>query len=264
VDADGRNRLGGAVPSPAAAFLLTLIVLPSLFWLVTLKRTTEYTRPEEWLMETVVPNIRPWVVENIPPLDVLIVGISGLGSGWFVAIGFALLGLLALAKRRSDLALVLAAGTLAFPVEWALKYFTAIPGISPAELWTAMLNVNSIGLDDVADFPAGHALRATVFYGLAAFCVARLAPSRQQGYTAYLVALVVIGAISLTRIYLGAHYPMDVLGGWMAGAALVSVIVAVHVLGVDERLRTAGSHGGRPGDAPHRVAVPLRRRTPQD
>lgn len=259
MDADGRNRLGGAVPSPAAAFLLTLIVLPSLFWLVTLKRTTEYTVPEEWLMNTVVPNVRPWVVENLPPLDVLIVGISGLGSGWFVAIGFALLGLLALAKGRSDLALLLAAGTLAFPIEWALKYFTAIPGINPAELWSAMLNINGVGLDDIADFPAGHALRATVFYGLAAFCVARLAPSRRQGLTAYLVALAVIGAISLTRIYLAAHFPMDVLGGWMAGAALVSVIVSVHVLGVDERLRAAGSHGGRPGDAPHRVAVRIHR-----
>ena len=263
MDVDGRNRLGGAVPSPAAAFLLTLISLPSLFWLVTLKRTTEYTRPEEWLMEQVVPMIRPWVVENVPPLDVLIVGVSGLGSGWFVAIGFSLLGLLALVKRRSDLALVLAAGTLAFPVEWALKYFTAIPEISLAELASAMLNLNGIGLDDIADFPAGHALRATVFYGLAAFCVARLAPSRRQGYTAYVVALGIIGAISLTRLYLGAHYPMDLLGGWMAGAALVSVIVAVHVLGVDERLRAAGSHGGRPGDAPHRVAVRIHRQ-PRD
>jgi membrane-associated phospholipid phosphatase len=261
VDAEGRNRLGGAVPSPAAAFLLTLIALPSLFWLVTMKRTTEYTVPEEWLMTTVVPQIQPWVVENMPWLDTLIVGISGLGSGWFVAIGFALCGLLALAKGRRDLALVLAAGTLCFPVEWALKYFTAIPEISLGELWAAMLNVNGVGLDDIADFPAGHALRATVFYGLVAFCVARLAPSRQQGFTAYAVALILIGAISLTRIYLAAHYPIDVLGGWMGGAALVSVIVAVHVLGVDERLRAEGSHVGRPGDTPRRVAVPIRRGT---
>jgi hypothetical protein len=50
---------------------------------------------------------------------------------------------------------------------------------------------------------------------------------------------------------------MHVLGGWMAGAALVSVIVSVHVLGVDERLRAAGSHAGRPGDAPRRVAVEI-------
>ncbi len=257
MDANGRDRLGGAVPSPAAAFLLTLITLPSLFWLVTLKRTTQYTVPEEWLMQEVVPNIRPWVMENLPPLDLVIVGISGLGSGWFVAIGFALLGLLALAKGRPDLALVLAAGTLAFPVEWALKYFTAIPPIDGAELGRAMLDVGGVGLDDIADFPAGHALRAAVFYGLAAFCVARLAPSRRQGIGAYAVALVLIGAISLTRLYLAAHYPMDLLGGWTAGAALVSVIVAVHVLGVDERLRAGGSHFGGPGEAPRRVAVEI-------
>jgi membrane-associated phospholipid phosphatase len=258
------DRLGGAVPSPAAAFLLTLITLPSLFWLVTLKRTTQYTVPEEWLMNNLVPPLHDWVVQHLSPLDALIVGISGLGSGWFVAIGFSLLGMLALAKHRTDLALVLAAGTLAFPIEWALKYFTAIPEISLATLWNAMLNVNGVGLDDIADFPAGHALRAAVLYGLAAFCVARLAPNRRQGLIAYAVALALIAAISVTRIYLGAHYPIDVLGGWMAGAALVSVIVAVHVLNLDERLRGAGAHTGPPGETARRVAVPLHRSDDRD
>jgi membrane-associated phospholipid phosphatase len=258
VDADGKDRLGGAVPSPAAAFLLTLITLPTLFWLVTLKRTTVYTLPEQWLMSSLVPNVRDWVEGTLQPVHLLLLGISGLGSGWFVAMGFALLGLLALARGRRDLALVLAAGTLAFPIEWALKYFTAIPAISPAQLGAALFNLNGTGLDDIADFPAGHALRATAFYGLTAFCVARLAPDRRQGIIAYVVALIVIGAISATRIYLGAHFPIDVLGGWIAGAALVSVIVAVHVLGVDERLRVAGHVTAPPGELQeHKVAVPL-------
>jgi membrane-associated phospholipid phosphatase len=258
VDAEGQDRLGGAVPSPAAAFLLTLITLPTLFWLVTFKRTTFRTEPELFLMSTVVPQVREWVESMLPPLHWLLLGISGLGSGWFVALGFALLGLLALAKGRRDLALVLAAGALAFPIEWALKYFTAIPPISLGQLVAALFDINGTGLDDLADFPAGHALRAMVFYGLVAFCVARLAPDRRQGIIAYLAALVVIGAISATRIYLGAHYPIDVLGGWIAGAALVSVIVAVHVLRVDERLRASGHVTAPPGELqPHRVAVPL-------
>lgn len=260
VDTDGRDRIGGAVPSPAAAFLLALIALPSLFWLVTLKRTTEYTTPEEWLMSNVVPPVHSWVQANLPPLDALLIGISGLGSGWFVALGFAALGLLALAKRRTDLALLLALGTLAFPIEWALKYFTSIPSISPAELWNAIFNVGGIGLDDIADFPAGHALRATVLYGLTAFCVARLAPDRRQGLTAYAVALVLIGAISLTRIYLGAHYPMDVLGGWMAGAALVAILVAVHVLRADERQRSRDAAASTARDGPPQQASPFRGR----
>jgi membrane-associated phospholipid phosphatase len=258
VDAEGEDSLGGAVPSPAAAFLLTLITLPTLFWLVTFKRTTGFTLPEQWLMDNLVPQVREWVESMLPPLHWLLLGISGLGSGWFVTLGFGLLGLLALAMRRRDLALVLAAGTLAFPIEWALKYFTAIPPISPAQLGAALFDVNGTGLDDLADFPAGHALRATVFYGLAAFCVARLAPDRRQGIIAYLVALVVIGFISLTRIYLGDIFPIDVLGGWIAGAALVSVIVAVHVLRVDERLRASGHVTAPPGQLqPHKVAVPL-------
>jgi hypothetical protein len=64
---------------------------------------------------------------------------------------------------------------------------------------------------------------------------------------------------------------MDVLGGWVAGAALVSVIVSVHILGVDERLRVAAQRAGpaqpvdpvatsAAADVPRRVAVPLRHR----
>ena len=237
VSDEAAHRLGGAVPSPAFAFLLALIALPSLFWLITLKRTTVYTAPEEWLMTTVVPAVHTWVQANLPPLELFLLAVSALGSGWFVALGFAAVGLLALVNRRRDLAVLLAFGTLAFPMEWALKYFTSAEAIGLDQLVAAMFNVNEVGLDDIADFPAGHALRATAFYGLAAFCVARLAPHRRQGLVAYGVALILIGAISGTRIYLGAHYPIDVLGGWIAGGALVAILVAIHVLRVDERAR---------------------------
>jgi membrane-associated phospholipid phosphatase len=176
---------------------------------------------------------------NLPVVDDALTAFSALGSGWFVGLGFALCGLLALAKGRRDLALLLALGTLAFPIEWALKYFVAIPPISLSELVAAMFNVGGFGLDDIAVFPAGHALRAMAFYGLVAFCIARLSGDRRQGITAYAVAAVLIGAIGLVRIYLNLHYPLDVVGGWMAGAALVSVLVAIHVLNVDERMRAA-------------------------
>jgi membrane-associated phospholipid phosphatase len=260
VSADARDRLGGAVPSPAAAFLLTLIALPSLFWLIALKRTTEYTEPEKWLMTTVVPAIHSWVQANAEPIDIALRLISALGSGWFVALGFALVGLLALAIGRRDLALLLAFGTLAFPIEWSLKFFTAIPEINATQLVNAMFNVNNIGLDDIADFPAGHALRAVVFYGLVAFCIARLSSDRRQGFTAYVVALGLIGSISVIRLYLGAHYPMDLLGGWMAGAALLSILISVHVLGVDERIRREAAAAARAGASPddgRHVAVPV-------
>ena len=255
---EAANRLGGAVPSPAAAFLLSMIALPALFWLIMLKRTVTggSTLPEEWLMQTMVVPASAWIEANIPVLDTLIIGISALGSGWFVALAFAALGLLALSRGRRDLAFLLALGTLCFPMEWALKYFTSAEAISLPTLVNALFDVNGIGLDDIADFPAGHALRATVLYGLAAFCVARLAHDVRQGISAYVVALVLIGAISATRLYLGAHFPIDVLGGWIAGAALLSILVAVHVLRVDER---AQERERAQATAPaRRVAVPRR------
>jgi membrane-associated phospholipid phosphatase len=264
VSDDAAHRLGGAVPSPAAAFLLAVIALPALFWLVMLKRTTVFTAPEEWLMTNVQPAVSAWVQTHIPPLETLIIGISALGSGWFVALGFAVLGLLALANGRRDLALLLALGTLCFPMEWALKYFTSSEAIDMQVLVRAIFNVNDVGLDDIADFPAGHALRATVFYGLAAFCVARLAPDQRQGQIAYIVAAIFVGAISATRIYLGAHYPIDVLGGLMAGGALLAILVAIHVLGVDERARARelAEAAAHPTSGGRRVAVP--RRTPTE
>jgi membrane-associated phospholipid phosphatase len=259
VDDEAANRLGGAVPTPAVAFLLAVIALPALFWLVMLKRTTVYTAPEEWLMANVVPQLQDWVETNLRVVDALIVGISALGSGWFVALAFAALGLLALARGRRDLAVLMALGTLCFPMEWALKYFTSAEAVSLPALVRAIFNVNNIGLDDLADFPAGHALRATVLYGLTAFAIARLAPDHRQGRIAYAVAAILIGSISATRIYLGAHYPMDVVGGWMAGGALLAILIAVHVLRVDERarLREAAAEAARPARPGRRVAVPL-------
>lgn len=256
---DAAYRLGGAVPSPGVAFLLSMIALPALFWLVMLKRTTVSTEPEEWLMNTLVPAVQRWVETNVPPLETLIVGISALGSGWFVALAFAALGLLALARGRRDLAFLLALGTLCFPMEWALKFFTSAEAISLPTLVGALFDVNEIGLDDIADFPAGHALRATVLYGLAAFCVARLAHDYRQGMIAYGVAAVLIGAISATRIYLGAHFPIDVLGGWIAGGSLLAILVAIHVLRVDERAHERNrAVGANAPSRPRRIAVPRR------
>ena len=80
--------------------------------------------------------------------------------------------------------------------------------------------------------------------------------------TAYVVAGVLIGAISATRVYLGAHYPIDVLGGWIAGAALLSILVAVHVLRVDER--ALERERARMASVPRRVAVPRRVRPPNE
>jgi undecaprenyl-diphosphatase len=76
-------------------------------------------------------------------------------------------------------------------------------------------------------FPSGHALVSCAFFGaLAVFAAARTG-RRARRWLYYTAAAAPIAAIGLSRVYLGMHYPTDVLGGWAAGAAwLFSVKLA--------------------------------------
>lgn len=66
-------------------------------------------------------------------------------------------------------------------------------------------------------FPSAHAASSVALYGLLAVLVLSRVRGRARIAAAALAAAGV-GAIGLTRIYLGAHYPTDVVAGWLVGA----------------------------------------------
>lgn len=66
-------------------------------------------------------------------------------------------------------------------------------------------------------FPSGHALMAMVIFGTLAYLVARLEPTPRLRRLTFAAAALVILLVGLSRIYLGVHYPSDVLAGYLAG-----------------------------------------------
>jgi membrane-associated phospholipid phosphatase len=69
-------------------------------------------------------------------------------------------------------------------------------------------------------FPSAHSATSMAVYATLTLLAARAVRGRPRLLIAVAGGLVVV-AIGLTRIYLGAHYPTDVLAGWLTGAVIV-------------------------------------------
>ncbi len=79
-----------------------------------------------------------------------------------------------------------------------------------------------------AAFPSGHAMTATVTCGLLLWLLRRHGVNGAAWATAVTVAVVSVLGVGLTRIWLGVHWPSDVVGGWLLGTLTVVVAVAAY------------------------------------
>lgn len=79
-----------------------------------------------------------------------------------------------------------------------------------------------------AAFPSGHALTATVVCGLLLWLLHRYGAGRAARRTALAVAAVSVVGVGLTRVWLGVHWPSDVVGGWLIGALVVALAVGAY------------------------------------
>ncbi|MDR3608392.1 MAG: phosphatase PAP2 family protein [Oligoflexia bacterium] len=75
-------------------------------------------------------------------------------------------------------------------------------------------------------YPSGHSLSATSVYLLLMFLAWRYYRGWQARLALLLCASVVIGGVCLSRLYLGVHYPSDVLSGVFLGAAWTCLLTA--------------------------------------
>jgi undecaprenyl-diphosphatase len=77
-----------------------------------------------------------------------------------------------------------------------------------------------------SSFPSGHAMSATVCYGTVAYLVIRLQKHHWSRVLTGTAAVLLILLICATRVYLGVHYPSDVIAGILVGLAWAAFCMA--------------------------------------
>jgi membrane-associated phospholipid phosphatase len=148
-----------------------------------------------------------------PLLDLLMLGITYSGLALLPALGVVLL----LGKHRRVGLAILGAIATSLILTFIFQYLALRPRPEAVRLLQPMPNFPS--------FPSGHAA--------VAFATAVVLGLVQRHWSGWLLALAGAGLIALSRVYLGCHYPSDILGGAILGAGTGA---AGYGLLVDSRL----------------------------
>ncbi len=156
---------------------------------------------------------------SAPALDAVMRALTTLGSAPTLMV--VVLAVAVWALRRGDRrAAAILAGVAAVDTMLNALLKLAFHRNRPS-LWTMVAALQSYS------FPSGHAMGAVAVYGLTAVVVARLAPAWRP-LLAVATPLFVFG-IGLSRVYLGVHWPTDVLAGFAAGSVLL--LAGIYLMG---------------------------------
>lgn len=162
--------------------------------------------------------------EREPLLNGIFTFITRLGDGWFVALlTLAVSAYAGFYKKNKQIAwwylLTVAIGGGA--MNQIVKYI--LQRERPTD-FTPLIEQGGYS------FPSGHAMGSMVAYGALLFLIIRTYSKWKVILPAIIIIIPLIALIGISRIYLGVHFPSDVIGGFSLGLAVLSVSLGIYSL----------------------------------
>lgn len=149
----------------------------------------------------------------------LMLAISALGSGWVPFVLVALAGAAFYSGRLRLEALTCIAGVAAgTELNTFFKWLVGRPRPAPP-----LVQVTTIVTRE--SFPSGHVVFFVEFFGFLLFLTYVLRPPAALRRTAYIVLWTLISLVGVSRVYLGAHWPSDVVGAYLAGGVWLMLMI---------------------------------------
>jgi membrane-associated phospholipid phosphatase len=147
-------------------------------------------------------------------------------------------GLSLVLHRYRTAAFVLAAALSGTLLESTLKQVFHRARPSPPYAAVVLTGTNTFS------FPSGHSMLAAVIYLTLSMIETALIPRRRTRAYVVGMALLLVGLIGISRVYLGVHYLTDVVGGWTLGLAwaLLCRFIEFHWVLLLERRDAAARH----------------------
>lgn len=167
---------------------------------------------------------------HTPLFDRIMLGITFLGDPVFLVLTTLALqtGLFYHNRRTQAITLSIAAiGAVSLTCFLKLLFGRARP-----DLWNWIINVGQ------HSFPSGHAMVSIVIYGFMGYILAKEFPQCRGRIFALTVILII--AIGFSRLYLGVHWPTDVVAGYAIG--LVWLIACINRLELREKYRSSAKY----------------------
>lgn len=164
-------------------------------------------------------SVMRWVdAHHSPALDAVMLEITALGTGTVVLMVVAVAALfLVLTQHKYPAMLLLASsfGGLVLNLVLKLGFNRPRPSVVVAAVHTFS-----------SSFPSGHAMSSAIVYSTVAYLAARLHRHVWARWLVMTSAMILIALISFSRIYLGVHYPSDVVAGVAIGLAWAAFCMA--------------------------------------